>query len=164
MDPCSKKIAELIEDVKKKGERRTTYLNLAWTGPIDNSFLQANISLGKVRNMAADMFLHNLPTGETAETAPSSEEAVPDAEVEPQGNVERRAVEILTEKKKKPWQIPTRVEKGYEIPITVTMSFVLPVPGKWKRLHMDIVVNAVWLAYYWSREEKTRRLQQRSRA
>ena len=99
-DPCIKKIAELIEEVRKKGERRTTYLNLAWTGPIDNSFLQSNISLGKVRNMAADMFLRNLPTGETAEPAPSSEEAVPDAEVESQGNVERGAVEILTEKKK----------------------------------------------------------------
>ena len=43
-------------------------MNLAWTGPIDNSYLEEKVSFGKVENVAADMFLQSLPTA--AETAP----------------------------------------------------------------------------------------------
>ena len=45
-----------MEEVQAKGERRNAYMNLAWTGPVDNSLLQEKISLGKVENMAADLF------------------------------------------------------------------------------------------------------------
>ena len=107
-------------------------MNLAWTGPIDNSLLQEHISMGKVENMAADMFLRSLPSGEVAETVPSSQETADDAEPQPQGKAERRAVEILNEKARRPWQIPERVEKGYEIPIMVTAGFVKPDLGKFK--------------------------------
>ena len=62
------KLTGIITEVKEKGERRNAYMNLAWTGPIDNSFLQEKISVGKVENMAADMFLRNLPNGEAADT------------------------------------------------------------------------------------------------
>ena len=40
-----------------------------------------------------------------------------------------------------------RVEKGFEIPIMINGSFMEPEIGKFKRLGMDVVVNAVWLAY-----------------
>ena len=128
-------------------------MNLAWTGPVDNSFLQENISLGKVENMAADMFLRSLPTDGAAETAPESQEAAEDAEAQPQSKAERRAVDTLSQTAKRPWQIPERVEKGFEIPIMITSSFPEPDIGEFKRLGMDVVVNAVWLAYFWAKQE-----------
>ena len=103
--------------------------------------------------MAADMFLCCLPSGEAAETVPSSQEAADDAEHQPQVKAERRAVEKLNENGRRPWQIPQRVERGFEIPIMLTSGFVKPDLGKFKRLGMDVVVNAVWLAYFWAKEE-----------
>ena len=147
------KLEGVLEEVKEKGERRNAYLNLAFTGPIDNTFLQEKISMGKVENMAADMFLRSLPTGEVAETAPSSQEAADDAEPQSQGKAERRAVDILNEQARRPWQIPQMVERGFEIPIMITSGFVMPDLGMFKRLGMDVVVNAVWLAYFWAKQE-----------
>ena len=69
------KITSVLEEVQQKGERRNAYMNLTWTGLIDNSFLQEKISLGKVENMAADMFLRSLPRGEVAEAATSASSA-----------------------------------------------------------------------------------------
>ena len=108
-DRVHEKLTAVLEDVKEKGERRNAYMNLAWTGPIDNSFLQEKISLGKVENMAADMFLRSLPTDGAAETAPEFQEAADDAEAQPQSKAERRAVETLSQTAKRPWQIPERV-------------------------------------------------------
>jgi len=45
------------------------------------------------------------------------------------------------------------VEKGYEIPIAILATTATGELGKWKRLGMDIVVNATWLAYYWAVED-----------
>ena len=152
-DRVHEKLTGILAEVKEHGERRNAYLNLAWTGPVDNSFLQEKISKGKVENMAADMFLCCLPSGEAAETLPSSQEAADDAEHQPQVKAERRAVEKLNENGRRPWQIPQRVERGFEIPIMLTSGFVKPDLGKFKRLGMDVVVNAVWLAYFWAKQE-----------
>ncbi len=38
------------------------------------------------------------------------------------------------------------VERGFEIPICITDTAVVPELGDFKRLGMDCVVNAVWLA------------------
>ena len=103
--------------------------------------------------MAADMFLRSLPTDGAAETAPESQEAADDAEAQPQSKAERRAAETLSQTAKRPWQIPQRVEKGFEIPIMIVSSFSEPDIGKFKRLGMDVVVNAVWLAYFWAKSE-----------
>ena len=92
-DPVLTKIMSIFEEAKNKGERRNAFLNLAWTGPIDNTFLQETISLGKVENMAADMFLRSLPTDGAAETALESLEAADDGDTPPQSEAERRAVE-----------------------------------------------------------------------
>ena len=152
-DRVQEKLDGILADAKANGERRNAYLNLAWTGPIDNSFLQEKISKGKVENMAADMFLCCLPSGGAAETVPSSQEAADDAEHQPQVKAERRAVEKLNENGRRPWQIPERVERGFEIPIMLTSGLVKPDLGKFKRLGMDVVVNAVWLAYFWAKQE-----------
>ena len=154
-DPIDKKLSEIFAEVKEKGERRNAYMNLAWTGPIDNSFLQEKIPMGKVENMAADLFLRSLPRGEAAETVNSeSQEAADDAEPQPQGKVERRPVEILNETARRPWQIPQMVERGFEIPIMVTAGFVKPDLGKFKRLGMDkaTCMSVLHIVGMWSRE------------
>ena len=51
------------------------------------------------------------------------------------------------------WNIPEVVERGYEIPICITNTDVVPSLGQFKRLGMDVVVNAAWLAYFWAKEE-----------
>ena len=39
LPPVQEKLARTIEETNEKGERRNVYLNMAWTGPIDNTFL-----------------------------------------------------------------------------------------------------------------------------
>jgi len=34
----------------------------------------------------------------------------------------------------------------------ITSTFVEPDIGKFKRLGMDVVLNAVWLAYFWAKQ------------
>ena len=68
-DQVCAKLMRVMKEAQSEGERRNAYMNLAWTGPVDNSFLQEKISLGKVENMAADMFLRSLPTDAAVETA-----------------------------------------------------------------------------------------------
>ena len=157
-DPVQEKLARAIEEAKEKGERRNAYMNLAWTGPTDNTMLQETISLGKVENVAADMFLKNLPTTGADETAAEPGEAAEGIECSPQSKPQRRAVETLSASAKKPWNIPKQVEKGFEIPIMVSSvnQFVAPDLGKFKRLAMDVVVNAAWLALYWAKSEGSR--------
>ena len=153
-DFVREKLQQTIEDVRAKRERRNVHMNLAWTGPIDNSYLGEKITLGKVENMAADMFLDCPATdGGGAETARDPGDGAGDAEPLPQKNAERRAVETLSAQAQRPWHIPPMVEKGFEIPIMIAKLFPEPELGKFKRLGMDVVVNAVWLAYYWAKKE-----------
>ena len=49
----------------------------------------------------------------------------------------------------RPWKIPDLVERGYEIPMCIIDPCVVPELGKFKRLGMDVVVGAVWLALLW---------------
>ena len=103
---------------------------MARTGPIDNTFLQETISLGKVENVAADMFLRSLPTDGASETALESLEAADDGDTPPQSKAERRAVETLSQTPKRPWLIPERVEKGFEIPIMISGPFRSPTSAR----------------------------------
>ena len=52
-----------------------------------------------------------------------------------------------------PWRVPESVERGFEIPIYLTNAQSVPEFGSFPRLGMDVVVNAVWLAYYWAKAE-----------
>ena len=162
--PVREKLQQVCEEVNDKGERRNAYMNLTYTAPNDNSYLAEKISLGKVENCAADMFFKSLATDGAAETAPDSVDGADDADTLPQKNAERRAVEILSEKARKPWRIPTMVERGYEIPIMASKLCPELELGRFKRLGMDVVVNAVWLAYYWAKKKNApQRLQHNSR-
>ena len=69
LTPVQEKLARTIEETNEKGERRNVYLNMAWTGPTDNTYLEEKISLAKVENLAADMFLRNVATDGSAGTA-----------------------------------------------------------------------------------------------
>ena len=51
------------------------------------------------------------------------------------------------------WNIPEKVERGYEIPICLTNTDTVPDLGQFKRLGMDVIVNAFWLAWYWAKME-----------
>ena len=157
-DACHEKITDVVQEVKSNGELRNVYMNIAFTPPVDNTYLEERISLAKVENMVADMFLKSLPTDGAAEPAPESQEAADDgaAETAPPRKAARRTVDTLSHTGKREWQIPTMVERGFEIPIMITSSFLEPAIGKFKRLGMDVVVNAVWLAYFWAKQEGSR--------
>ena len=38
-DRVQEKLTAVLAEVQEKGERMSAYMDLAWTGPIDNSFL-----------------------------------------------------------------------------------------------------------------------------
>ncbi len=108
--------------------------------------------MGKVASTAADMFLRSLDGA--VETAPESQEAANDVEAPPQSKAQRPAAETLSQTARRPWQILERVQKGFEIPIVITTSwFVEPGICRFERLGKGVVVNAVWLAYFWAKEE-----------
>ena len=154
-DPVRGKMASIVQTARKDGEKRNVYMNLAFTGPIDNSSLETLVSLGKVENMAADMFLRSMPNAAAGTASEVQESGGDDADAKtPQSNkAERRATEVLGMTGKRPWKIPKTVEKGFELPIVVLATATIPEIGKLKRLGMDIVVNAFWLAYFWAKQD-----------
>ena len=131
--------------IAAKNERRNTYMNLAYTGPIDNTNLQGSIPYAKVANMAMDMFC------DTSVAAPAS--GAEDKEIDDDQPKQSLLEVVDGVNKGKPWNIPEQVERGFEIPICITETFAIPELGKFKRLSMDAVVNAVWLALFWAKKE-----------
>ena len=146
--------------MREKAEKRNVYLNLAWTSPVDNTPLQANISYDKVANAAVDMFCDAseatkaVSAERQSATKAASTEAGEEGASRPQPR--RSVFEVILDRGKLPWRIPTCVERGFEIPFCVTNAYAVPELGKFTRLGMDVVVNAVWLAYYWAKKEKNR--------
>ena len=55
-DGTASRLQEIVETVRAKTEKRNCYMSLAWTGPVQNTPLQANIPYYKVAHMAVDMF------------------------------------------------------------------------------------------------------------
>jgi len=156
-DPVRGKMASIVQTARKDGEKRNVYMNLAFTGPIDNSSLETLVSLGKVENMAADMFLHSMPNAAAGTSPEVQESGGDDADAKtPQSNkAERRATEVLGMTGKRPWNIPKTVEKGFEIPIVV-LAATDPEIGMLKRLGFDLLVNSFWLAYFWAKREDSK--------
>ena len=138
------KLKSILAEVKKHGERRNAFLNLAWTGPVDNTSLQSDISYEKVANMALDLFV-DTSSAASADVAPLDGD-----EEEKVGEAQKSVQAVMLSKGALPWNIPPTVEKGFEIPIMVCDTDVLPETGKFIRMGMDVVVNAVWLALYWA--------------
>ena len=147
---CCRKIASVLEDMKETGERRNVYMNLAWTGPCDNTRLQSSILYDKVANMAIDMFMDTSKAASADGVEASATAECDDMETGQPAETRRQ---VLEREGARPWRIPDVVEKGFEIPICITDLTVIPERGVFKRLAMDVVVNAVWLALYWAKQE-----------
>ena len=136
------KLRDIYKETNEKGQRRNANLNLAFTGPIENTPLQENISTEKVFRMFADMFLDGAKLQAAQKPIDGDEK---------QGGIQKSLFERLNghlDSKDFPWQIPKNVEKGFEISIAVTNVSVIPELGKFERLAMDGAVNAVWSASY----------------
>ena len=141
-----RKMERILEDLSETKERRNVYMNLAWTGPVENTRLQENIPYQKVANMAIDLFLD---TSKLAVSAPAGNSQDSEGCDAPGLSV----LEVAERQEKRPWNIPEKVERGFEIPICITDLNTVPTPGEFKRLGMDVVVNAVWLALSWAIKE-----------
>ena len=135
------------------------HLELCWTGPVDNTPMQAKIAFGKVANVAVDLYCDasraKLNTMQPA-TKPAPTDAGQEGASCPQPS--RSVYEDILGQENLPWRIPISVEKGFEIPICVTNAFAVPELGKFKRLGMDVVVNATWLAYHMGQHGKEPRI------
>ena len=130
-------------------------MNLAWTGPVDNQSLEEAIPYDKVVAMAMDLFIE---TSEAAKVSSTAVAASAEGEEIKLGKPAPSVAEVLNQEAektgKRSWKIPAVVEKGYEIPICITSLGVIPEIGKFRRLGMCVVVNAVWLAYAWAKDEQ----------
>ena len=119
-------LARTLEVTKKKGEARNVYMNLCYTAPPENSFLDKGITVGKVVLCAIDMFCSTTGASTTRGGSPTRFGERGADELAP-GEVRAHApaptiAEILAKKAEQgntPWNIPELVEKGFEIPIAV---------------------------------------------
>ena len=146
---------KLYEILETKKELRNVACNLAWTGPVENTNLQRNISMATVERFALDMYVDTTAGhGQAAGSATTSAgEIVGEDEGEGGG---QRAAKVLLRSSKKAWKIPLRVPRGYEIQIAIVTTAGEPPKGKFRRLGLDVVVNATWLAMKWALESGDR--------
>ena len=155
-DLLKSKMKLTMEGVQRTSEARNVYMNLCWTGPCANTTLHKDIHYEKVANMVIDMFMDTsvavsaLAAGSCLGRPCSADDADHIDKSRPQVSLQ----ESISSQSKRPWKIPATVEKGFEIPILVTQAAKAPEFGKFQRLGMDVVVNAVWLALYWAMEEQ----------
>ena len=142
---------QVCEILTKKKEVRNVSCNLAFTDPTANTTLQQAFSVETVERFAIDTFLDPTPAPSdddqvAASAAQVTASAAADTSVVGEdGAGGRQAEQILRAKKQ--WRIPARVPRGYEIPIAIN-SLNEPEKGKFKRLGIDVVVNATWLAFW----------------
>jgi hypothetical protein len=155
-DVIRRKIMSVMDEVRLKTERRNAYMNLAWTSPIDNTGLQVHNTYDKVANMAVDMFCDTSSTAASAEGADASSTAASAEadETEKPGQPKPSLLQVFERQGARPWKIPAAVERGFEIPICITDTSAVPELGKFTRLGMDVVVNAVWLAFFWPKKKR----------
>lgn len=154
-------LVRIVKEVMAKKEYRNKYVNLAWTGPLDNLEMDAGITYGRVSALATDLFCS------TAGAAAVSHQTGIDPDEDEGEQTESQDIpkntkpaptvtEIVATQAKegqRPWAIPNLVEKGLEIPIAINDGHSTPELGSFPRLGMCPVVNAVWLAYYWAAKE-----------
>ena len=149
-DPVVRQLAKVVEVVKQKSERRNCHMNLAYTAIHDNTPLQQEIPYTKVANMAVDLFMDSSKAVSAQEDPGKKGELAEEATASAGWTV----LELMAQQETIPWRIPDQVERGYEIPIMIGEAFATPAIGSFKRLGMDVVVNAVWLALFWAKKEQ----------
>ena len=149
-NPVQRKIKAVVDEFDKEGrtEARGKYMNLAYTKPAENTTLQEDLTFGSVENELLDMFMDVAAVGRVDVAASAGDGD--DLDV---SGIPIVSSEAVRAPHRYPWKIPAGVEKGLEIPIAVTSKATMPQPGEFKRLALDIVVNAVWLGVYFARLE-----------
>ena len=146
---------KVYEILATKKESRNVACNLAWTGPVENTNLQRNISMATVERFALDMYVDTTAGhGQAAGSAATSAGEIVGADEGEGGG--QRAAKVLLQSSKKAWRIPSRVPRGYEIQIAIVTTATEPPRGKFRRLGLDVVVNATWLAMKWALESGDR--------
>ncbi len=146
------RLVAVLEEVRVKTERRHVYCNNSWTHPSANTVLHASSTYEKISNLALDMFCDTskVASAEASLTAASAKGDETESPSQPRANL----LHAMARHDGRPWKIPTAVERGYEIPICITDTAVVPELGNFKRLGMDCIVNAAWLAFYWATIEE----------
>ena len=143
----------VYQSLAEKKEVRNVSCNLAFTDPTGNAMLQRSISFATVERFAIDMFIDTASVTRDGDQVAASA-ATDTSQVAEDGAGGRQAENILRAKKQ--WMIPARVPRGYEIPIAITSKDAEPEKGKFRRLGLDVAVNATWLAMYWALREGNR--------
>ena len=139
---------QVDQALAEKKEVRNFSCNLAFTDPTANTVLQKDISFATVERFALDMFVDTVSvTPDDDQVAASA--ATDASQVAEDGSGGRRAEKKLLSTAKK-WRIPARVPRGYEIPIAIASRDAEPEKGRFRRLGVDVVVNATWLAMKWA--------------
>ena len=136
----------------KGGEVRNITCNLAYLDPVRNTFLQQEISVETVERFALDLYVDTSPG-----TASVPVDDATGNETQDEGgpsDAGPTVAETLLAAPKKAWKIPSKVPRGLEIPVAITSTAVELEKGKWRRLGLDVAVNATWLAMKWAIEEK----------
>lgn len=142
---------KVYEVLATKKEIRNIACNLTWTNPVENTNLQCNISMATVERFALDMYVDTTAgQGQAAEAAVAGSAAMSAGEIVGESEGVQRAAKDLLQSSKKAWKIPSRVPRGYEIQIAVVTTATEPPKGNFRRLGLDVVVNATWLAMKWA--------------
>ena len=142
---------KVYEFLATKKELRNIACNLTWTSPVENTNLQCNISMATVERFALDMYV-DTTQGQVAEAAVAGSAATSPGEIVEECEGVQHTAKVLLQSSKKAWKIPSRVPRGYEIQIAVVTTATEPPKGKFRRLGLDVVVNATWLAMKWALE------------
>ena len=142
---------KVFEFLATKKELRNIACNLTWTSPVENTNLQCNISMATVERFALDMYV-DTTQGQVAEAAVAGSAATSPGEIVEECEGVQHTAKVLLQSSKKAWKIPSRVPRGYEIQIAVVTTGTEPPKGKFRRLGLDVVVNATWLAMKWALE------------
>ena len=133
-------------------EKRGVRMNLCWTdpNPSQNTPFVPDISYSKVAHEVLELFVdQNALAAQSCTPEPTAASAEEGARV---SQPKRSVQEILLAGGPLPWKIPTSM-CGFAVPIAIETTGVLPELGNFKRLSLDIVVNAVWLAYHWAKQD-----------
>lgn len=143
---------EKVYDIlSTKKEVRNVSCNFAWTNPVENTNLQGNISMATVERFALDLYVDTTAEAAVAGVAGSAATVAGSAAA---GEGVQHNAKVLLQSSKKAWKIPSRVPRGYEIQIAVLTTAAEPPKGKFRRLGLDVVVNATWLAMKWALESE----------
>ena len=124
---------------------------MAFTDPVENTMLQKDISFATVERFAIDMYIDLTVSATPDDDQVAASAAIDTSQIADDGAGGRLAEKILRAKKK--WRIPARVPRGYEIPIAINSKTAEPEKGKFRRLGLDVAVNAAWLAMYWALDD-----------